>query len=205
MVGSYGGCLRKLLRGGGERVRRCGCDALRDASGAHLVSHDGRRCRIRGAICLEMRIGRRLARRLLGHARLLKARKGRLLGCFGARSREHAWRLARRLAHDIFPRARALRRNDLVGLIHGVRERGRCIAHGAVGHAHLLGVRELRIELGRVAHERGRVHHGTGDCGWVVNVRKAVAIVVRDSGLVDPGAHVDRRAGASVAMAEPIR
>lgn len=65
------------------------------------------------------------------------------------------------------------------------------MAHGAIlhgGHLLLLLIRKLAgVELGRVGHEGGRIHHGTG-CVWVVYVREAIAIVVGD-GVVCPGAH----------------
>lgn len=205
MLRRYGRLLWELLRGRGERVRRGGRDPLRNASRAHLVGHNGRRRCIRRAVGLEVRIRRRLAGGLLRHAGLLKARKRGLLRRFGARSRKHAWRRARRLTHVVVPWSRSLGRNDGICLIHGIRERRRRIAHGAVGHDHLLRVRKLRIELGRIAHEGRGIHHGAGDCGRVVYVREAVAIVVWDSGLVDPGAHVDRKARVAAAKVAPIR
>ena len=110
------------------------------------------------------------------------------------------------MTHAILPWSLSLRRDDGVCLIHGVRERRRGIAHGAIGHDHLLWVRELRIELGRVGHESRGIHHDPGDSRRVVNMREAVAIVVRDcGGLVDPGAHVGRKVRQTKAMAGPIR
>jgi hypothetical protein len=183
-------CWRKRVR------RRCG-HALWHAPGAHLVRHDGRRRRVRRAVRLEMGIRRRLAGWLRGHVGLLEAWIGGLLRCFGTRRRNHARRLSRRLTHTVLARSRSFGRDDRVGLIHWIRKGRRRITHwaGAIlllvlllllhGYCHLLRIRELRIELGRVAHKGGWVHHG----GRVVGVWETVAIVVLDSGFVHPGAH----------------
>lgn len=138
-----------------------------------------------------MRVGRWLATLLRHAGLLLEAREGRLLRRLGARRRGHARSLSRGLAHAVLARARPFRWNDRVGLVHGVGKRWRGITDLAVLHGgHLLGIGELGVELGPIGHEGGGIHHGSGDGCGVGEVREAVvAIVVCDSGFVDPGAH----------------
>lgn len=65
------------------------------------------------------------------------------------------------------------------------------MAHGAILHSLLqLLILELgRIEGRGIRHEGGRVEHASSTAR-VVEVVEASAIVVLDSGVVHPGAHV---------------
>lgn len=67
---------------------------------------------------------------------------------------------------------------------------------------HLLRVSELGIELARIGHEGGRVHHAPWDARGIGDLWEAVAIVIWDSGLVHPGAHDCRR--RMPVLVEPI-
>ena len=162
-----------------------------------------------------MRIGRRLAAGgLLGHGALLEAGEVGLLRRLGAGGGGHPGSLARRLAHGVVAWARSFGWNDRVGLVHRVRVRRGGITDLTVlllllllllllDGGHLLGIGELGAELGWAGHEGRGVHHGAGHCCGVGDVREAVvAIVVRDSGFVDPGAHDCR--GQRATMVGPI-
>ena len=73
----------------------------------------------------------------------------------------------------------------------------------------MLGVGELRVELARIGHEGAWIHHAVGKSGRIVDLGEAVAIVVGDGGLVDPGAHDCRRvvvvSGEPIWLATPLR